>query len=196
MGLYCALYVIVSPLRIPKTTSLKKSFNFSSRCFRYTTIFWGHCPMDGHLDHFQNFRNKNKDAKKTIELRPLGLVCVFLWDRYYKRDGWVQALLWYTAKLALENTWSICSTEMKVGWNRALNFWCLPFFDIALFPVFPLPRPSHLHLHSSWWLLLPSTSICPGLLTRCSSLPLKYQVTGLSCICQKWIESTYSHVDG
>lgn len=141
MGLYCALYVIVSPLRIPKTTSLKKSFNFSSRCFRYTTIFWGHCPMDGHLDHFQNFRNKNKDAKKTIELRPLGLACVFLWDRYYKRDGWVEALLWYTAKLALENTWSICSTEMKVGWNRALNFWCLPFFDIALFPVFHSPAP-------------------------------------------------------
>lgn len=86
--------MIVSPLYIPKITSFKKSFNFSSRCFRYTTIFWGHCPTDGHLHHFQNFRNKNKDAKKTIELRPLGLVCIFLWDRYYKRDGWGEALLW------------------------------------------------------------------------------------------------------
>lgn len=33
--------------------------------------------MDGHLDNFQNFRNKNKDAKKTIELRPLGDLCAY-----------------------------------------------------------------------------------------------------------------------
>lgn len=42
-----------------------------------------------------------------------------------------------TPKLALENSWSICcSIKTEVRWNRALNFWCLPFFDIGPFLVF------------------------------------------------------------